>query len=247
MFDDREIFSEECRKEIEIQARDQHFQKLTKMWMEESVEKKYSYHFSWMGLPIIQYPQDVLAIQEIIFATKPDLVIETGIARGGSLLFFAAMLELNKVCGGPADAVVVGVDIDIREHNKAAIEEHPLSKRVRMFEGSSVDPNIINEIKELHKGKKSVMVCLDSNHEHLHVLEELKSYTPLVTKGNYCIVLDTVVEDLPKDPKRPWGRGNSPMSAVKDFLDVNVEFEIDSQITDKLLITGARNGYLRRK
>jgi len=246
MFDDREKFSQECIEEMRIQSEDKNFQDLTQMWMEESVKKKYSYHFSWMGIPIIQYPQDVMAMQEILFETQPDLVIETGIARGGSLLFFASMLELNKVYGGPDDALVVGIDIDIREHNKLAIEKHPLSKRVKMIEGSSIDTKVIDQIEELSQRKKSVMVCLDSHHEHVHVLEELRSYTPLVSQGNYCVVLDTVIEDLPEDPERSWGKGNSPMSAVREFLNGNDEFEIDSQINNKLLITVARNGYLRR-
>ena len=246
MLDDRERFSQECIEEIRIQSEDAYFQNLTQMWMEESVKKKYSYHFSWMGLPIIQYPQDVMAMQEIIFETQPDLVIETGIARGGSLLFFASMLELNKVYGGPDDVLVVGIDIDIRDHNRSAIENHPLSKRVKMIEGSSIDAKVVNQIEELSQRKKSVMVCLDSHHEHGHVLEELRRYAPLVSQGNYCIVLDTVIEDLPEDPERPWGKQNSPMSAAREFLKENDMFEIDSQITNKLLITVARNGYLRR-
>ena len=149
MFDDREKFSQECIEEVRIQSEDKNFQNLTQMWMEESVKKKYSYHFSWMGLPIIQYPQDVMALQEIIFETQPDLVIETGIARGGSLLFLASMLELNRVYGGPDDALVVGVDIDIREHNKLAIEKHPLSRRVNMIEGSSIDTKVVDQIDEM--------------------------------------------------------------------------------------------------
>ena len=247
MFDDREKFSQECIEEVRIQSEDKNFQNLTQMWMEESVKKKYSYHFSWMGLPIIQYPQDVMALQEIIFETQPDLVIETGIARGGSLLFLASMLELNRVYGGPDDALVVGVDIVIREHNKLAIEKHPLSRRVNMIEGSSIDTKVVDQIEELSKRKKSVMVCLDSHHEHDHVLEELRKYAPLVSQGNYCVVLDTIIEDLPEGPERPWGKQNSPMSAAREFLKENDMFEIDSQITNKLLITVARNGYLRRR
>lgn len=208
---------------------------------------KYDYimNFSWMGLPILQMPQDIMAIQEIISRVKPDLIIETGIARGGSLVFYASMLEL---LGGDGEAV--GVDIDIRSHNYERIVNHPMHKRISMIEGSSIDERTLDKVKAFVKNKKRIMVCLDSNHTHEHVLKELSFYAPLVTKGSYCIVFDTIVEDTPQEmqnPDRPWGIGNSPKTAVWEFLKKHSEFEIDKDIEHKIVITSNFDGYLRRK
>lgn len=213
-----------------------------------SVIPKYSYNFSWMGRPIFQYPQDIIAVQQIVWSVKPDLIIETGIAHGGSLIFSASMLELNAACGGPKDAEVLGVDIDIRAHNRDAIIAHPMAKRISMIEGSSVASDIVGRVRAKAAGKKSVLVCLDSNHTHAHVLGELNAYASLTTVGSYCIVFDTAVEDMSPEMlgDRPWAPGNSPKSAVREFLKTHGEFEVDKQIDSQLLISMAADGYLKR-
>jgi len=228
------VFEQECQANIEKMTEDEKVQKLSCEWICESARYKYSYNFSWMGRPIIQYPQDMIAMQEIIWQVKPDLIIETGIAHGGSLIFSASMLEL---IGG--DGQVLGIDIDIREHNRREIEAHPMFKRITMIEGSSVDENTARQVYEFAKGKKHILVCLDSMHTHEHVLKELELYSPLVTKGSYLIVFDTVIEDMPDDsfPDRPWGKGNNPKTAVWEFLKTNDRFVIDKNIENKLLIT----------
>ena len=227
-------------------------------WLEESMRKKYVYNFDWLDRPIIQYPQDMIAIQELIWKTRPDVVIETGIAHGGSLILSASVLALldlsdAKNAGTTLDPkkpnrYVIGVDIDIREHNRNAIEEHALSDRIQMIEGSSVDKNTIEKVKELIKPHSRVMVCLDSMHSHNHVLSELHAYAPLVTDGCYCVVFDTFVEDMPDDlfPDRPWSKGDNPKTAVHEFLEGNQDYLIDKSIEDKLLVTVAPDGYLRK-
>lgn len=211
-------------------------------WITDVSRHKYSYNFSWMGRPIIQFPQDIIAIQEIIWRVRPDLIIETGIAHGGSLVFSASMLEL---LGGSGH--VIGIDIDIREPNRRAIEQHPMAKRITLMEGSSVDKAIINRVRELTSVKKSVLVLLDSNHTHDHVIAELRLYSDLVTRGSYLIVFDTIIEYMPDGffADRPWGRGNNPLTAVRQFLHETDRFEVDSDIPKKLLITVAPDGYLR--
>lgn len=213
-----------------------------------SIGPKYSYNFSWMGRPIIQYPQDIVAMQELIWTVKPDLIIETGIAHGGSLIFSASMLELNAACGGPADAEVLGLDIDIRPHNREAIEAHPMFRRISMIQGSSVAPEVVTQVKAKAQGRKKILVCLDSNHTHAHVLAELEAYAPLTSVGSYCVVFDTFVEDLPKalSGDRPWGPGNNPKTAVWEYLKSHPEFEIDQAIDNKLLVSVAPSGYLKR-
>jgi cephalosporin hydroxylase len=203
---------------------------------------KYSYNFSWLGRPIIQFPQDIAAIQEIVWQVKPDLIVETGIAHGGSLVLWASLLELIGAGG-----LVLGIDIEIRPHNRSAIEKHPLAQRIRMIEGSSIDPAVLEQVRQVAAGHERVMVVLDSNHTHAHVREELKLYAPLVRRGSYLIVLDTVVEDMPADffLDRPWGPGNNPKTAVWEFLKQNDRFEIDRELEGKLLITVAPDGYLR--
>jgi cephalosporin hydroxylase len=202
-----------------------------------------------MGRPIIQFPQDVFAIQEIIWSVQPDLIIETGIAHGGSLIFYASMLELNAACGGPQDAGVLGVDIDIRAHNREAVEAHPMFKRISMIQGSSITPEVIDQVNARAAGKQRVLVSLDSNHTHDHVLAELNAYAPLTTVGSYCVVFDTNIEDMPAElyTDRPWGPGNNPKTAVWEFLKTNNRFEIEKEMENKLLITVAPDGYLRRK
>lgn len=241
-------FEAEKIARIEAFGKDPEFQTRSRDWLEESMRKSYVYNFSWMGRPIIQNPIDIMAMQEIIWEVKPDLIIETGIAHGGSLIFSASMLELNAACGGPSDAEVLGIDIDIRLHNRKAIEEHPMSKRITMIEGSSIAPEVIVQVKEKAKGKKRVLICMDSNHTHDHVLAELEAYAPLTSVGSYCVVFDTFVEDVPADvfENRPWHPGNSPKTAVWEYLKTHPEFEIDKGIQNKLLITVAPDGYLKR-
>ena len=187
-------------------------------------------------------------MQELIWKVKPDLIIETGIAHGGSLIFSASMLELNAACGGPVDARVVGVDIDIRPHNRTAIESHPMGRRITMIQGSSIVPEVLAQVYSLAAGRRRVLVSLDSNHTHAHVLAELEGYGPLTSVGSWCIVFDTVIEDMPKEmfPDRPWGPGDNPKTAVLEFLKRHPEFEIDDAVDDKLLVTVAPNGYLKR-
>jgi cephalosporin hydroxylase len=217
-------------------------------FMKSSLGPGYSYNFAWMGRPIIQYPQDMVAMQEVIWRVQPDLIIETGIAHGGSLIFYAAMLELNAACGGRQDARVLGIDIDIRAHNRAAIEAHPMFKRIVMIQGSSVAPEIVAQVKAHAAGKQRILIALDSNHTHDHVLAELEAYAPLTTVGSYCVVFDTIVEDTaeccPTD--RPWGKGNNPKTAVCAYLRAHPEFNIDKQMNNKLLISVAPDGYLKR-
>lgn len=205
-------------------------------------DHQYTYNFDWMGVPIIQTPQDMVAIQEIIWATKPDLIIEMGVARGGSLIFHASMSKLMS-----NNARVVGVDIDIRPHNRQVIEEHPLGDMITLIQGSSIDISTFEQVKKHVRQTDKVMVLLDSNHTHEHVLKELELYSPLVSKGCYLVVLDTIVEDIPDaiSKDRPWGKGNNPKTAVHQFLKSSDRFEIDDMIHKKLVITCAPDGYLK--
>ena len=239
---------DEVEVRIDLQGKSEPLVESAKQFYDLSAESKYSYNFTWMGRPIIQYPQDIVAMQEIIFSVQPDLIIETGIAHGGSLILYASLLELNAACGGPAEASILGVDIDIRTHNKEAIEAHPMSKRIEMVQGSSIATEIVDAVKAKAQGKQRIMVVLDSNHTHEHVLAELEAYAPLVTKGSYCVVFDTVVEDMPKGsfPDRPWDVGNNPKTAVWEYLKSHDEFEIDKSIQNKLLVTVAPDGFLKR-
>ncbi len=241
-------FELEVRQRLDDNGRNEELKASASAFMHASTVPKYSYNFSWMGRPVIQYPQDIVAMQEIIWRVQPDLIIETGIAHGGSLIFSASMLELNAACGGPKDSEVLGVDIDIRAHNRTAIEEHPMFRRISMIQGSSVAPEIIERVRAKAVGKKRVLVCLDSNHTHEHVLAELQAYAPLASVGSYCIVFDTIVEDLPAGtyPERSWGPGNNPKSAVWHYLKDHPEFEIDHAMDHKLLISVAPQGYLKR-
>lgn len=243
-----ESFKSQVQENIDGLASDKDVHGLSRMWSRQTNRYGYTYNFSWLGRPIIQYPQDILAMQELIWSVQPDLIIETGIAHGGSLIFSASMLELNAVCGGPKDAEVLGVDIDIRAHNREAIEAHPIFKRISMIQGSSISPEIASQVRAKAAGKKSVLVCLDSNHTHEHVLAELEAYAPLTSVGSYCVVFDTLIEDMPADMffDRPWGPGNNPKTAVREYLKTHSEFEIDKRIDHKLLISVAPDGYLKR-
>jgi len=239
-------------------AEDREFAQLTAEWMNRSITNRYSYNFEWLGRPIIQYPPDIVSLQELIWAVKPDVIVETGIAHGGSLILSASMLALLDVCDAITDdrpfdprtpsRKVVGVDIEIRAHNRAAVEAHPLSRYITMIEGSSIESTIIQQVHDAARGGGTTLVCLDSNHVHDHVLAELSAYAPLVTPDSYCVVFDTIVEDMPDDmfPNRPWKPGNNPKTAVWEFLKSHPEFEIDAEIPQKLQITVAPDGYLRR-
>ena len=232
--------------------------KVRNVFLNESFAHKYPYNFEFLGRPIVQYPQDMVAVQELIWEIKPDLIIETGIAHGGSLIMSASMLALLDMCEAIESGItldpkqstrkVLGLDIDIRSHNLDAIDAHPMSSRIQMIQGSSIAPNVINQVWALAKSHKCIMVFLDSNHTHDHVLAELEAYASLVTKDSYCIVFDTIVEDLPAELSgdRPWGPGNNPKTAVWEYLKLHPEFEIDKDIHNKLLITVAPDGYLRR-
>lgn len=240
--------SETARFQAEVSANinklsgDKDVQGLSRIWLREITRYKYAYNFTWMGRPIIQLPQDVMAMQEIILRVKPDLVIETGIAHGGSLVFSASMLELLR-----GDGQVLGIDVEIRPHNRTAIENHPMFGRISLIEGSSTDEAVVQQVRHFAKGKQRVVVMLDSSHTHAHVLRELELYSPLVTVGSYLIVFDTVIEDMPEEffPDRPWGKGNNPKTALQEFLTQSDRFIIDEEICDKLLITAAPDGYLK--
>ena len=240
--DKGEEFREEVRRNIAGLRGDEAVQALSRTWIEETTRHRYTYNFTWLGRPIIQFPQDMVAVQEIIWSTHPDLVIETGIAHGGSLVLSASILEL---LGG--DGLVVGVDIDIRAHNRRELETHPLAHRITLVEGSSTEAEIVEQVRGLAAGRERVLVILDSNHTHEHVLQELELYSPLVRAGSYIVVFDTVIEDMPADTfsERPWGVGDNPKTAVHEFLRRNDRFEVDHELESKLLITVAPDGYLR--
>ena len=262
------------RKESELRSqsmsKNQSLQTYARAFTLSSIEAKYSYNFFWLGRPIIQYPQDMAALQEIIWDTRPDLIIETGIAHGGSLILSASILALLDYCDAvesgttldpkAAHRKVLGIDIDIRLHNRVAIEAHPMAHRIEMIEGSSIAIDIIKKVRKFAKSYEKILVILDSNHTHDHVLAELEAYAPLTSPGSYCIVFDTVVEDLPDSmfPDRPWGKGDNPKTAVWQYLSqlkdsgrtaddgLPLHFEIDKVIENKLIITVAPDGYLKR-
>jgi cephalosporin hydroxylase len=251
-------------------AADEQMDCLTRRWFDVANGYEYSYHFSWLGRPVIQYPQDIVAVQELIWRVRPDLIIETGIAHGGSLILSASMLALLDYCdaaqaGEPMSPTtgirkVVGIDIDIREHNRIALAAHPLAHKIETLQGSSTDPGIVARVADMAAAHQRVMVMLDSNHTHEHVLSELEAYGRLVSPGSYCIVFDTVIEQLPEraTSNRPWHRGNSPQTALVEYLrrlgseertgadGGPLRFSVDDSIDRKLLITVAPGGYLKR-
>lgn len=267
--------TEKFRKEVEENIRglmaDQDVQALSRIWLREITPYKYAYNFTWLGRPLIQFPQDMAALQELFWQVKPDLVIEAGIAHGGSLVMHASLLAMLDYC----DAVeagtvldpkqpkrrVLGLDIDIRAHNRAAIEAHPMAGRIDMIQGSSIAADTIAQVQRIAAGYQRILVILDSNHTHDHVLAELEAYAPLVSPGSYCCVFDTLVEDMPMrffGPDRPWAPGNSPKTAVRAYLEslrgagrkaadgAALAFEIDKALDSKLLITAAPDGFLKR-
>ena len=239
--DPNKKFERERENRIETQGKNVPLIKAARSFREESIKSLYSYNFSWMGRPIIQYPQDIIAMQEIMWRVKPDLLIETGIAHGGSIIFYASILELI------GKGEVLGIDIEIRPHNRNAIENHPMAQRITMIEGDSVSGAVLDQVRDIVRGKKTVLVCLDSNHTHDHVLNEMKLYSQFVTKGSYLIVFDTIIEELPDEfcSDRPWSKKDNPKTAVREFLEANHRFVIDKSIETKLLITVAPAGYLK--
>ena len=263
-------FEEEVRQNIAGIGQNEVFKDLSRQWVTQSTFARYTYNFRWFDRPIIQFPQDMIAMQELVWAVKPDLIIETGIAHGGSLIMNASLLAMldwaeAAEAGTTLDPrrskrKVLGVDIDIRAHNRAAIEAHPFASMIEMIQGSSVAEDVIAEVRKIASGYKRVLVSLDSNHTHEHVLGELELYAPLVTLGSYCIVFDTVVEDLPDElfPNRPWNQKDNPKTAVRAYLETlsgegrkaadgaALTFETDREIETKLQITVAPEGFLKR-
>jgi cephalosporin hydroxylase len=240
--DPHAAFRSEVASNIEGLKRDDELRRNSLAWLQQTLPHRYSYNFSWMGRPIIQYPQDMIAMQEIVWQVRPDLIVETGVAHGGSLIYYASLCQLID------HGQVLGIDIDIRAHNRDAIEAHPMARRIELLQGSSTAPGIVEQVHARAAGKR-VLVVLDSNHTHEHVLAELAAYAPLVSPGSYCVVFDTVIEDIDAGafPDRPWDRGNNPRTAVREFLATHDEFEVDEDIEAKLLITVAPGGYLRRR
>ncbi len=244
--DDERLFEASVRADIAAMREDPDLTALARLWARAVCPYRYAYHFKWMGRPIIQVPQDILAMQELIWEVKPEVVVETGVARGGSLVFFASMLALLDG-GRPSKRKVVGIDIDIRPHNRRAIENHPMGSRVDLIQGSSIDPLIVDQVKRAVGDAGTVIVCLDSNHTKEHVLAELRLYAPLVKKGSCLVVFDTLLEHLPPafSIGRPWGPGNGPLSAVREFLTETKRFVVDDDLDAKLQITVAPGGFLR--
>lgn len=252
-------FAQERRDHLRAYAHDGAFQALSQDWLRESMQRKYVYNFDWLGRPIIQYPQDMWAVQDLIWRVRPDLVIETGIAHGGSLVLSASMLAMLDMCDAieagtmldPRESrrKVLGLDIDIRAHNRAAIESHPMASRIQMIQGSSIAPEVVRQVHALAQQHSRVMVFLDSMHTHDHVLAELNAYAPLVSPGSYCVVFDTFVDDMPPHffSDRPWDVGNNPKTAVRQWLTNHSEFEVDLDMERRLQITVAPHGFLRRK
>lgn len=251
-------FKHERQQRLDAYAQDKSFQRLSRQWLQESMARKYVYNFDWLGRPIIQYPQDMVAIQELIWRVRPDLIIETGIAHGGSLILSASMLAMLDMCDAIEAGVtfdpqrskrkVIGLDIDIREHNRAAIEAHPMASRIQMFQGSSVDPSVVQQVRVASQGYRQVLVFLDSMHTHAHVMGELDAYATMVSAGSYCVVFDTFVDDMP--PKffvdRPWDVGDNPKSALRAWLPQHPEFEVDAEMEQRLQVTVAPYGFLKR-
>jgi len=251
-------FRAERQANISGMGADANLKSLTRQWGNGAAPYKYSYNFDWLGRPIIQIPQDIVAYQEIVWCVKPDLIIETGIAHGGSLVLSASLLAMLDYCDAAIEGVsldprspkrkVLGIDIDIRAHNRSLIEAHPMAGRIEMIQGSSIAEDIVALVKSITEKFKRILVCLDSNHTHEHVLRELEAYAPLVSLGSYCIVWDTVIDDMPEGsfPDRTWGPGNNPKTAAREYLRSHPEFVIDKEIDNKLLLSVAPDGYLKR-
>tara|TARA_Y100000589_G_scaffold200807_1_gene189411 strand:- start:3693 stop:4457 length:765 start_codon:yes stop_codon:yes gene_type:complete len=239
-----EKFFQERELDIKKMGEDYKLKEKSLEWMLLADKYKYTYNFTWMGRPIIKYPNDMVIQQEIMWKVKPDLIIETGIAHGGSIIFSSSMMKMMDIEGE-----VVGIDIDIREHNKNQIINHKAYDRISMYEGDSTNPNIIKKVEKHIKPYSKVMVILDSNHSHKHVLKELEIYSRYVTKGSFCILPDTFIEFFPKgyySKDRPWDVGNNPYTAMKEFMKNNNKFKVSKFYSDKANITETIDGYLER-
>ena len=252
-------FLRDRKHRLQAQASDVELRALSAQWFEASCRHGYSYQFDWLGRPIIQYPQDIVAMQEVIWRVQPDLIIECGVAHGGSLVLYASILALIDYCNVPpaefdkagfldSDSMVIGIDIEIIPHNRKAILAHPLSNKITLIEGSSTDVEVVEQVRRYAQRAKKVMVCLDSNHSHQHVLAELDAYAPMVSENSYCVVFDTVIEDLQSEYEndRPWNPGDSPKTAVEEYLREDTEFVVDREIDSRLLVGVAPGGYLRK-
>lgn len=251
-------FAAEVQRNIELAGKDRDFLGLSNIWIRQAIQYHYAHNFTWLGRPILQIPQDIYVIQEIVWNVTPDLIIETGIAHGGSLILSASLLALLDYCEAVGQGValhpqeskrrVIGIDIEIRAHNRQAVECHPMAHLIEMIEGSSTDKDVIDYVKDVAKNYHRILVFLDSNHTHEHVLAELEAYAPLTSVGSYCVVWDTGLEDLPENftTNRPWGKGNNPKTAVFEYLKKTDCFEIDKVIQNKLMITASPEGFLKR-
>lgn len=232
-------FLEYRKKLLGSQSNNLEFKAASRDWMQLSVDNKYSYQFDWLGVPIIQMPEDLIIFQEIVYKTQPDLIIETGVARGGSIIFWASIQRLCGITGK-----VLGVDIDIREHARNAINNSNFKGEINLIEGSSVEDEVVDQVKKIVSQHNRIMVVLDSNHTHEHVLYELEIYSKFVTKDCFLLVLDTVIDDLDIDPERPWGPGSSPKSAVKEFMIKNPgKFTYEQSYENRALLSVAPYGY----
>jgi cephalosporin hydroxylase len=234
----------EARKlrDIAAMAADSAFRAAGRDWLVRSIQHRYTYNFRWLGIPIIQYPEDIIAMQELIWHVRPRVIVETGVARGGSLVFYASMLRLLD-----NDGLVIGVEVALMPENRAAIESHPFASQIRIVDGSSVASGTIAEVQQITGERAPILVILDSHHTHDHVLQELRAYAPLVKRGSYLVVFDTVVDDLPSDVlgERPWGPGNNPKTAVHAFLNETDRFEIDRSFDRRLQLSCCPEGFLR--
>jgi cephalosporin hydroxylase len=246
ILDDREMFRLEAQENCLRLGADKQLFNLSRQLISEAEKYRYTYLWSWLGMPIIQLPADIVALQEVVWSSKPDIIVETGVARGGSLVFFASMLTLI------GQGKVIGVDIDIRAHNRDAIESHSLANRIVLIEGSSISAETVNRVKKHIPENAKVMVVLDSDHSRQHVLQELEVYAPLVSEGHYLIVADTILghfteEQTPIARSKVWYPGNEPYSALCDFLKNNTDFEPEPEINGKLIVASSPGGYLRRR
>ena len=238
-----EFFSQR-NKDIEDMASDSHLRDLSLQWMVESDRYKYTYNFTWMGRPVIKYPSDMIVQQELMWNLRPDLIIETGVAHGGSIIYSASMMKMMGITGS-----VIGIDIDIRDHNRKEIENHPMYDAIHLYEGDSTDTEIVQKVQKHVDKANTVLVILDSLHTHEHVLKELTLYSKFVSKHSYIILRDTFIEFFPKgyySRNRPWDVGNNPYTAMHEFLKNNSSFMIDKMLSSKAVITETIDGYLKR-
>ncbi len=239
---DRNQFNEEKKENIKKAYDNPELHKSALDFITKSDQHNYAYNWTWLDMPIIQMPEDIMLVQEIIWETKPDIIIETGIAWGGSVVLYASILELI------GKGQVLAIDKVLPQHNIDAIMKYNFSSRIKLFEGSSIDESIVNAIRDIIKPTDKVMVLLDSNHTHAHVYEELKIWESFVTSGQYLVISDTIVEEIPEQThrSRSWGHGDNPMTALNQFLSENNKFTRENDYNHKAICSFTRNGYLKR-